>query len=178
MRVRDHILLSTAGAALLTQRLGRGAAGVWAAAVLLDADHYVWYCVRHRRLSLRAAVRFFNGAQPAHASTTRALHHPVALLGILRLAMRRPRLRPLALGMSFHIALDALHEARMRRIRALALARDRFCCRACGAHGEPLSAHVFRQPPLLPSYKPRHLVSLCGPCHEAAHAQPGKTIWS
>ena len=60
MRVRDHVLISTAGAALAAPFIGRRALGLWAGSVLIDADHYAWFCFRQRRVSPRAAARFFN----------------------------------------------------------------------------------------------------------------------
>lgn len=179
VRVRDHVLLSTAAAALLAPRLGLDAASLWAGGVLVDVDHYLWFCIRHRSLSPRAAARFFNGARPPQTSATRALHHPVTLAATLTLAARRRELRPLALGLGLHVGLDAHHEARMNRARTEALARDRFSCRACGVQTPHVDAHLFRQPWLLPSYGARNVVSLCGRCHEVAHARPHEMrIWS
>jgi hypothetical protein len=171
MRVRDHILVSTAGAALLAPRLGLDAAGVWAGGVFIDVDHYLWYCLRHRQLSPSAAARFFNGAHPPQTSATRALHHPVAVAATLALAARRRSVRPWALGMSVHIGLDVRHEALMKRARADALVRDRFSCQACGERSPHVGTHLFRQPRLLPDYEARNVISLCGPCHELAHAR-------
>lgn len=179
MRVRDHILLSTAGAALLAPSLGRDVAGLWAGGVLVDIDHYVWFCVRHRDVSPRAAARFFNGAHPAQTSASRALHHPITVAAALALAARRRDLRPLALGMSLHVGLDAHHHVRMGQARAEALARDAFSCRGCGTQTPHVDTHLFRQPRLLPSYRAHNVVSLCGPCHERAHARPHELgTWS
>ena len=176
MRVRDHILFSTAGAALLAPRLGLDgfdAAVLWAGGVLIDLDHYVWFCIRHRHLSPGAATRFFNGADPPQTAATRALHHPITIAAALALATRQRGLRPLAVGMTLHVGLDAHHEARMNRARAKALARDSFSCQACGGRApqvERVDTHLFRQPWVLPDYRTRNLVSLCSPCHEIAHA--------
>lgn len=76
MRVRDHVAVSTAGAALLSPWLGRGVLSPWASSILIDADHYLWFCLRQRRLNPVAAVRFFNGLirriiQPPASSTVR-----------------------------------------------------------------------------------------------------------
>ena len=64
MRVRDHIALSTAGAALLHPWLGGGGLAFWSGGVLIDADHYLWFCVRERSLSPRAAVDFHLAENP------------------------------------------------------------------------------------------------------------------
>jgi hypothetical protein len=177
VRVRDHLVLSSAGAALLAPWVGRPALGLWAGGVLIDADHYLWFCLRRRRLDPRAAVRFFNAADPPQHAATRALHSPTAVLAVALLGVRRRRLLPVALGMAGHVALDARHEARMDAARRAALKRDDFACRACGVRGAPVGTHVRRQPWLLPSYRPRNLVALCGPCHQAAHAREVIPAW-
>jgi len=179
MRVRDHIALSTAAAALLAPRFGRGVLGFWAGGVLVDADHYLWFCLSERRMSLRAAVGLFNEADPPQHSATRAFHSPAALLALLLVTLHRPRVLPIAAGMGLHLALDALHEVRMDHARAAALRRDDFSCQACGTRGPQIGTHVCRQPRLLPSYGTQNLVSLCGPCHVDAHRiAAGSTSWS
>lgn len=171
MRVRDHIALSTAGAALLGPSVRPGVLGFWAGSVLIDADHYLWFCVHERRVSPVVAVRFFGRADAPQRAATRVLHHPLMALTLLLLTARRRRLLPITLGMGLHIALDAHHEARMEAARAAALERDDFSCQACGVRGSGVETHLRRQPWLLPSYGPQNLISLCGPCHEAAHAR-------
>jgi hypothetical protein len=179
LRVRDHIVLSTAGSALLAPWLGREVVGLWAGGVLIDADHYVWFCVRQRKLGPRAAARFFNEAHPPQTPAIRLLHHPIAVLAMLALATGKTAMRTFALGMTAHVALDARYEARMKKARVEALARDRSLCQGCGTQTQQIETHVFRQPWLLPDYGARNLVSLCGPCHEIAHAQlHGMTRWS
>jgi hypothetical protein len=168
-----------AAAALLRRFVRRGAAGLVAGGVLIDADHYAWFCLRHRRLNPLAAVRLFNEAHPPQHPGTRALHSPVALLVVLGAAVRRPWLLPVALGMGLHVALDAQHETRMGKARAAALERDAFRCQACGSRAPHLDAHIRHQPWLLPSYATQNLVALCPGCHEAAHARgkgPGSWI--
>ena len=179
MRVRDHIALSTAGSALLSRRLGRDVVSVWAGAVLIDVDHYVWFCWQERRLNPISAVRYFNGAHiPQHAAM-RGLHSPVALLVVLLLGARRPKLLALSVGMGLHVALDRFHETRMNRARAEALERDDLTCQVCGVRGPQVGTHLERQPWLLPSYSSRNLTSLCSPCHRAVHErQPGSRRWS
>jgi MYXO-CTERM domain-containing protein len=177
MRVRDHIALSTASAAILAPWLGRDALSVWTGAVLIDGDHYVWFCMRERRLDPVAAVGFFNQAHSPQHSATRGLHSPLALLVVLLLGLRRRRFLPLAVGMAMHVALDSYHEGRMDRARAAALERDAFRCQACGTSGAEVGTHLRRQPWLLPSYEPQNLISLCGACHDAAHAN-GSSPWS
>jgi hypothetical protein len=168
VRVRDHIALSSAGAALLFPWLRGRVLGPWAASILIDADHYLWFCLRQRRVHPLAAMRFFNQAQPPHHGQTRLLHSPVVLLGLLLLTRRRTTAGAL-LGMAFHVGLDAYDTARRRQTRTAALARDGSTCRRCGAQGPGVVAHLGHQPWLLPSYRPEHFTSLCRSCHEAAH---------
>lgn len=169
MRVRDHVLISSAGAVLAAPFTGRGALGFWAGGVLIDVDHYAWFCLRQRCLGPVAAVHFFNQADPPQGPATRALHAPAALLVIFLLGLRQRRLLPVALGMGLHVALDVHHVAHMDRTRSAALARDRYACQVCGAALPSVTAHVSRQPRLLPSYRVHNLISLCGRCHKAAH---------
>jgi hypothetical protein len=176
VRVRDHIALSTAGAVLLYPRLRGAVLGPWAASILIDVDHYLWFCLRQRRLNPLAAVRFFTQAQPPQHRQTRLLHSPAVLLVLLllgRLPSAPPRRRTTAwalLGMAFHVGLDAYDTARRNQARRAALARDGSTCQRCGAQGSEVAAHLRRQPYLLPSYRREHFTSLCGACHEAAHA--------
>lgn len=176
MRVRDHVALSTAGAAVLYPWLGRDVVAAWAASILIDADHYVWFCVRERRLNPLAAVRFYNQAEAPHHAATRVLHSPFAVLTLLVLGTRKRWALPVALGMAVHIAADTHHEASMEKARAAALRRDDFTCQRCGSRETRVVAHVWRQPWLLPSYRIHNLLSLCGGCHDAAHLQGSRPL--
>jgi hypothetical protein len=170
VRVRDHVLISTAGAALSAPLIGRRALNLWAGGVLIDIDHYVWFCVQQRRLNPLTAVHFFNQADPPQHSATRALHSPAALVAILLLGLRHRGLLPLVLGMGLHVALDVRHRERMDQARSAALERDGHSCQVCGTVTPPIGIHTACQPWLLPSYSAGNLVSLCGRCHKAAHA--------
>jgi len=171
MRVRDHLVLSTASAALLHPWLRRAAVGLWAGSVLVDVDHYLWFCLRQRSWNPFAAMRFFNEADPPQHAATRALHTPVAPLALLVASTRRRELLPVSVGIAVHLALDLHHELRMERARAAAIERDDFSCQTCGTRASHVGTHLRRQPWLLPSYDAHNLVSLCAPCHEAAHAR-------
>jgi 5-methylcytosine-specific restriction endonuclease McrA len=169
VRVRDHLLLSTGGAALLYPYLGRRVLVPWSASVFIDVDHYVWFCVHERSVNALRAVRFFNQAQPPQHAGTRLLHHPAVLLLLLVLSARWRWAGLLVTGMAFHVGLDVYHAARLDAARSGALRRDDSTCQRCGAQGPDVVAHQWHQPRLLPSYRPEHLTSLCGACHEAAH---------
>jgi hypothetical protein len=178
MRVRDHLALGTAGAALVIPWNPAAAAGLWAGSVLIDADHYLWFSLRNRRLSPLAAMRFFEQPNASRHAGSRVLHSPGALLVASALAVARPRMLAVAVGMGVHVALDAFHEARLDRARAVALRRDGSSCQGCGTRGPRVGTHLARQPWLLPDYGPENLISLCGPCHERAHAGVGAGSWS
>lgn len=183
MRVRDHVALSVAAAALVYPRLRRATVVPLAASILIDVDHFAWFSVRTRRLDPGAAVRFFNSAEPASHAPTRVLHHPAVLLGLYLVSRRRPAAALPLLGMAFHVALDRYHRVRTRLARTAALSRDRLACQACGALRSDAVAHLWRQPRLLPSYRLDHFVTLCPDCHALAHASgaravaPGGTTW-
>jgi hypothetical protein len=170
MRVRDHAALSAAGAALLAPALGKRVLLPWAASILIDVDHYLWYCAHAPSRNPLAAVRYFNQAQPRQDARTRVLHSPWVPLALLLLGLRWRPAALLALGLAFHIALDRYHEARTATARRAVLRRDGATCRRCGARTPDVVAHLDRQPALLPSYDLANYVALCGACHEAAHA--------
>ena len=171
MRVRDHLALSSLAALALYPVLKRKALIPWAASVLIDVDHYAWFTIEQGSLSPIEAVRYFNQAQPPQHLGTRRLHGPDVLLALLLASFWWRPLRLVFYGLVFHVALDVAHSARLARARQLALERDHYTCRRCGAHDETVVAHLWRQPPLMPSYHINHMISLCGPCHELAHAK-------
>ncbi len=171
MRVHDHVALSTAGAVLTFPWLRGAVVTPWAASILIDIDHYLWFCLSQRRLNPVAALRLYSQAQPPLHGGTRLLHNPVLLLLLLALSLRWRTAGLLLLGMASHVSLDAYHEARMGYAKRAALYRDRYTCQGCGVRRPDVVAHLWRQPPLLPSYRTEHLISVCHECHELAHAQ-------
>jgi len=176
MRVRDHVALASGAAALLYPRLGASVAVPWAASIFIDVDHYLWFLARHRSLNPVAAVRLYNDADAPQHRAARPFHHP-APLSLMVLASRRRRAAVLPLmGVAFHVGLDVYHRARTAEAKAAALDRDRFTCQVCGAQTADVVAHVWRQPRVLPSYRLDHFVTVCGPCHRAAHARGGVAI--
>ena len=175
MRVRDHIAISTAAAAVLLPFVGKKNVALgWAGSILIDADHYLWFVANERRIDPVAAVNFFNEAQPPPATNVRWFHHPVVLAGVAAAAVKRRSLLPVAIGMAAHAALDIYHDARLQRVRAAVLRRDGYRCQECGVRDETVTAHTARQPQVLPSYKLSNYVALCGPCHTAAHQRSAK----
>jgi hypothetical protein len=176
MRVRDHVALATGAAALLYPRLGASVAVPWAASIFIDVDHYLWFLARHRSLSPVAAVRLYNDADAPQHRATRPFHHPAALSLMLLVSRRRRAAAPPLMGVAFHVGLDVFHRTRTADAKTAALARDRFTCQVCGAKTPDVVAHVWRQPPILPSYRLDHFVTVCSRCHEAAHARGAVAI--
>ena len=176
MRVRDHVALSTAASTLLVPWLRSAVVIPWAASILIDVDHFLFFAVHERSLDAHKAVRYFNQAQPAQHAGTRVLHHPLVLLMAFALLGRWRWARLLLLGMVLHVGLDSVHGLRLRAVRAAALQRDSATCQRCGAQGPAIVAHLFRQPCLLPSYRPDNFISLCPRCHESAHAKGNSTL--
>jgi hypothetical protein len=176
MRVRDHVALASGAAALFYPRLGASAAVPWAASIFIDVDHYLWFLARHRSLDPVAAVRLYNDADAPQHRATRPFHHPAALSLMVLVGMRkRAAVLPL-MGVAFHVGLDVYHRTRTAEAKAAALARDSFTCQVCGAQTADVVAHVWRQPRVLPSYRLDHFVTVCGPCHRAAHARGAVAI--
>jgi hypothetical protein len=171
MRVRDHIAIASTAALFSRRWLGRDAVLLWSGAVLIDADHYLAFCLQEGRVSPAAAVRFYNRAAAPQPRAARAFHTPFALLAVVGLGSRWRPLTVLGLGMGLHVMLDAVHERRMKYTRAAALERDQHACQACGQRTAQVGTHVSRQPRILPSYRPQDVVSLCNPCHVLAHDQ-------
>jgi hypothetical protein len=119
MRPQEHIRLSTAAAIVALPWLRQDVWIPWAASILIDVDHYVWHALTHRTLSLRAAVRYFEQANPPRLPQARLLHHPV-VLGILLVVAARTRSRILWLmlaGLAFHVSLDVVHVTRMDALK-------------------------------------------------------------
>jgi hypothetical protein len=176
MRVRDHVALASGAAALLYPRLGASVAVPWAASIFIDVDHYLWFLARHRSLNPVAAVRLYNQADAPQHPATRPFHHPAAL-SLMALVSRRHRAALLPLmGVASHLGLDVYHRTRTAEAKTAALARDRFTCQVCGAQTADVVAHLWRQPRILPSYRLDHFVTVCGPCHQAAHARGAVAI--
>jgi hypothetical protein len=171
VRVRDHVALTSLGVALLYPHLRRSALAPWAVGILLDVDHYLWFCAHERTVSLKKAVRFFNQAQPPQHAGTRALHHPLVLPLLVALSVPWRGARLLLMGFVFHVSLDIYHQIRLTGARRETLRRDNFTCQRCGARERDVVAHLWRQPLLLPSYRIDHFISLCGRCHEMAHSK-------
>jgi hypothetical protein len=174
MRVEDHIGLSAGMAIIALPLLKRRAWIPFASSVLIDVDHYLWFAVTHRELSLRAAVRHFGQADPPQLAQARLLHHPVALGTVLvAAAVTRSRILWLVLGgLLFHVGLDMVDVSQTKHLKLRLSERAEHRCERCGRHQDVLqlhTVHVAGNP--FDHYNPRHFAVLCPTCHQRAHEQ-------
>ena len=173
MRPKEHATLSTAAAIIALPWLKKDIWLPFASSILIDVDHYLWHVVAYRTLSLRAAMRYFNQADPPQLMEARLLHHPLVLGTLLFFALRlRSRTLGLILaGLLFHVSLDAIHVTQMGNLkRSLSKQADNICPK-CGQHFDALQLHTtYFAPNLLDRYNPQHFIVLCPICHEQAHA--------
>lgn len=167
MRFRAHLLSSLAvGLALYPRRPVRLAALV-AAGTLIDLDHLLLYSFGTGDWSVVGALRYdryrhkAGGAgdnRPRYGSLRSWLHDPLLLLPLSwAIALRRPALRPVALGLSLHLLLDyadwPAHHAEFRRSGGV--------CRICGRAGRLTVVRSGRRG----AYRYR---ALCRACAERA----------
>ena len=141
MRLRTHLLAATlAGVALYPRKPGR-AALVAIAGVAVDLDHYVLYALRSGDWSVLGALRYDRRRSkpirpgdtlPRYGPLRSILHRSALTVPLAWLAARRwPALRPLAAGISLHLALDLPplgYDWRVWR-------RSRGRCERCGIGG-------------------------------------------
>jgi hypothetical protein len=116
MRPHIHALSSALLAAALYPRAPRKAALLLAAGVGLDADHYLLYALRSGDWTPRGAWRYDAWRhEPRDAGDTRVRYgslrspaHDARLVLPLAwlLSWRWPALRPIAIGLTLHLALD------------------------------------------------------------------------
>jgi hypothetical protein len=177
MRVQEHVKISMVATIITLPWLKKDAWIPLAASVLIDVDHYLWYAVTQRTLSLRAAIRYFGQADPPQLPEARLLHHPIVLGLLLVLAARtRSRLLWLILaGLLFHVSLDAIHVTQMNHLKHSLSEQAHSLCQECEQHFPALQLHtVHFAGNILDRYNPRHFVVLCPECHEKAHATSNK----
>jgi hypothetical protein len=176
MRVQEHAKLSVAAAIVALPWLKKDAWIPLASSVLIDVDHYLWHAVTRRTLSLRAAVQYFEQADPPQLPQARLLHHPIVLGGLLVVAAgTRSRVLWLILaGLLFHVSLDLAHVAQVKSLKQSLSEKAQYICSDCGKHYEELQLHtVHIAGNLFDRYNSRHFVVLCPACHEKAHSKVG-----
>jgi hypothetical protein len=179
VRVQEHLKLSAVAALAVAPWLKKDAAIPFAASILIDADHYVWYIVAHRTLNFREALAFYGQADPPQTPGMKFLHQPLVLAALLVLAVRlRSRLLGLILGgLLFHVSLDAIHITQMSHLKRTLNEQANYKCPECGRHEDELQLHTLRYASnLLERYHPKHFVVLCPECHTRAHQKKGATL--
>jgi hypothetical protein len=174
MRVEDHIGLSAGMAIVALPWLKKQAWIPFASSVLIDVDHYLWFAVTHRELSLRAAVRHFGQPDPPQLAQARLFHHPFTLGTVLvAAAASRSRILWLVLaGLLFHVSLDMVDVAQKRSLKLRLSDEAEHRCDGCGEHQDLLqlhTLHVAANP--FDHYNPRYFAVLCPTCHQRAHDQ-------
>jgi hypothetical protein len=136
----------------------------FAASLLIDVDHYLWYAVTHRTLSLRAALQFFNQADPPQTAGMKFMHQP------LFLGLRSRLLFLILAGLLFHVSLDVVHLTQMSNLKRTLAEQAQNVCPECQCYVDVLQLHtVHYARNLLERYHPKHFVVLCPACHEKAH---------
>lgn len=172
MRVREHLTLSTAAAVATAPWLKKDTWIPFAASILIDVDHYLWYAVSHRTLSLRNALAFFNQADPPQTASMKFMHQPLFLGLLLFLGVRlRSRLLLLILaGLLFHVSLDVVHITQMSRLKQTLSEQAKSVCPECNRFVDELQLHTsYFSNNLLDRYNPKHFIVLCPECHERSH---------
>ena len=173
MRVQEHLKLSAVAAAVAFPWLKQDVWLPFATSILIDVDHYLWYVVTRRDLSLRAAVHYFGGAHPSPTRWAKFFHQPPALGCLLFLAVRwRSRFLWLVLaGLLFHVSLDLVHADKMERLKQKLVAQAQGVCPACGERADTLELHTLRfSHNIFDRYNMVHFKVLCPQCHERIHA--------
>ncbi len=172
MSPKEHVTLSTAAAVFALPWLKGDVWLPFASSILIDVDHYLWHAAAYRTLSLRAALRYFNQADPPQLTEARLLHHPLFLGTLLFLAVRL-RSRTLALllaGLLFHVSLDVFHVTQLGNLKRSLSKQASNTCAECGRPFDALQLHtVHKSSTMLQRYNPQHFIVLCADCHERAH---------
>lgn len=152
MRLRTHLVSSLLLGAALYPRAPRKAALLLAGGVLLDTDHYLLYALRSGNWNPLSALRYDRWRLlPRGADDTRRrfgplrspFHHARITLPLVWLAARRwPGLRPIAIGVTLHLALDLPFLHFDWRVWRRASGR----CERCGASGVRLGVFYLLSP--------------------------------
>ncbi len=171
MHSRTHLLVSAAVGLLTYPRSPWRAALVVAGGVLIDLDHFVLYAQRSGDWSLAGALRYEQrrhrrarpgDTRPRYGSLRSLIHQPRLTLPIAWLlgVAWRP-LRPIALGLTVHLAMDLHFPQYDRRLWKRAAGR----CEQCGLPGLSLTPYY-----LVPPHRggarwdPDNLAVLCAAC--------------
>ena len=152
MRLRAHVLTSALLATALYRRAPRDAALLLIGGVGLDVDHYLLYALRSGDWSPRRAWRHDSQRHaPLHPGERRRSYGPLrspfhdarlTLPLAWLLSWRWPALRPIAIGVTLHLALDFPFLRLDWRVWRRAQGR----CENCGRSDVPLDIHYLVMP--------------------------------
>ena len=128
MLPKQHAAYGAVAALAMAPWLRRRSLTVWAASVLIDVDHYLWYVVQRGDWSLPRAYHFFRHQRDtqlrrpgADLSDARPFHGPWPVTALALAAWRLPILRPILFGVLVHSLLDAYSEHRLNALLPLRL---------------------------------------------------------
>lgn len=182
MHPAKHIVLTTAAALGARRRLGRFPWIFWAAGILADVDHFLWYAVRHGDPNPLAAWRHFTTEETLAPDHRLPLHRYELILPALLFARSLHLLGEGAAGLAFHRLLDDVtalwrvggrswRRRQRQRLQNIVFARAGYVCQGCGATGVPLELHHRLPERWGGPNRPHNLVALCRPCHDRAHGR-------
>jgi hypothetical protein len=116
VQFRSHLIAAATVGALIYRRKPWRALAVAASGVLIDFDHLILYAMRSGDWSIWGALRYDKrrhsrirpgDTRPRYGSLRSDLHRPWLTLPIIwLLALAWPILRPVAIGLTTHLALD------------------------------------------------------------------------
>lgn len=168
MRFRTHALASAVAGAALYRRSPLRAAALLMGGTLLDIDHFVLYALQTGDWSVTGALSYnryrhvltrAGDNRPRYGTLRSWLHNPALLLpAVWALAVARPSLRPVAIGLTLHLMMDHIWWPRY----ALAFRRAGRRCEACGHSDRKLTVHWRRD------WGEPQLRTLCRACFERA----------
>jgi len=108
--IRGHAILSTLCGIGLYPFFGNEIFIPWVVSVSLDIDHYLWYCIRYRKFSIRKAMNLFEKRLDRSSLCVLHLIEVWLFVGVLSLFSRCLML--IFIGMTFHLALDMYGDMR------------------------------------------------------------------
>jgi hypothetical protein len=152
VRFREHFLAAAATGLALYPRSPLRVALTTLGGVALDVDHFLLYALRSGDWNPVGALRYdrwrhrpprSGDTRPRYGSLRSVAHEPQVTLSLVWLAATLwPPLRPLAVGLTVHLALD-LHLPRYNwRVHRRAQGR----CERCGIAGVPLEVYYVVHP--------------------------------
>ncbi|MFO7171108.1 MAG: hypothetical protein DIU80_024025 [Chloroflexota bacterium] len=152
MHFRTHLIASAVAGLALYPRSLRRAALVVLGGVGLDADHYLLYATRSGDWSLAGAIAYDRrrhgrvrpgDTRPRYGSLRSAAHRPLLTLPLIwALSLIWPALRPIAVGLTLHLAMDVSIPHYDRRLWRRAGGR----CERCGLANVRLAAYYVLPP--------------------------------